>query len=166
MVRPQGAMGRHAGPVALLGLLALIGGCATSTPRTAGGDAEGEEVTASRVAEIALDLEGTPYRFGGEGPNGFDCSGLVHYVYEQAGIDVPRTARGQYEAVDPLYRHQIRPGDLVFFRTQGVFVSHVGIYVGDDRFVHALKPGQPVKTAELDARYWQRRLVRAGSLTR
>ncbi len=157
---------QRAGLLAVLGLLTLLAGCATTAPHGAGGDADAGGGQASRVAELARELKGTPYRFGGEGPNGFDCSGLVHYVYEQAGIDVPRTARGQYEAVHPLYPYQLRPGDLVFFRTQGVFVSHVGIYVGDGRFVHALKPGQPVKTAELDTNYWQERLVRAGSLTR
>lgn len=140
---------------------ALLAGCATTPP----GRASADPVT-ERVAEIAAGLRGTPYRFGGEGPGGFDCSGLVHYAYERAGMRVPRTARGQYEAVRPLYVEQLVPGDLVFFRTNGAFVSHVGIYVGDRRFVHALNAGEPVKVSDLDSRYWSARLIRAGSLAR
>ena len=143
-------------------LLASLAGCATSPAQRA---ASGPGVS-ERVAEIALELRGAPYRFGGEGPGGFDCSGLVHYAYDRAGMDVPRTARGQYEAVRRLYLEQLSPGDLVFFRTRGAFVSHVGIYVGDRRFVHALNPGEPVKLGSLDARYWEERLIRAGSLAR
>lgn len=136
-----------------------LAACATAPPARGPASPVAEE-----VARIALDLRGTPYRFGGAGPGGFDCSGLVHYAYRRAGADVPRTARGQYEAVRPVYVQQLAPGDLVFFRTRGALVSHVGIYVGDHRFVHALKPGQPVRVSRLDSRYWQQRLVRAGSL--
>lgn len=147
--------------VTALALALLLAGCATApAPRAPASPVAG------RVADIALELRGTPYRFGGDGPGGFDCSGLVHYAYERAGVDVPRTARGQYEAVRPLYVGQLVPGDLVFFRTRGALVSHVGIYVGDRRFVHALNPGQPVQVSRLDSRYWEQRLIRAGSLAR
>ena len=152
---------RHCRPLALLPLVLALVGCATApAQRTSGGEVP------ERVAEIAMELRGSPYRFGGDGPGGFDCSGLVHYAYDRAGARVPRTARGQYEAVRRLYLHQLRPGDLVFFRTTGALVSHVGIYVGDDRFVHALNHGQPVKVSRLDTRYWEQRLIRAGSLAR
>jgi len=152
---------RNPAVVALVLGVALASGCASAPAGQAG---SGAEVQSTEVAELALELRGEPYRFGGERPGGFDCSGLVHYVYQRAGIEVPRTARGQYEAVRQRYRDQLAPGDLLFFGTDGVFVSHVGIYVGDGQFVHALKPGEPVKVARLDKRYWSRRLVRAGTL--
>ncbi len=137
----------------------LMAACASTSPRPAE-----HEQRQQRIAEIALELRGEPYRFGGEGKRGFDCSGLVHYAFEQVGASVPRTAEAQYDAVRPVYRDNLRPGDLVFFRTTGVFVSHVGIYVGDGRFVHALNPDQPVTVAELDSPYWSRRFVKAGTL--
>ena len=121
---------------------------------------------AREAADVALAQLGEPYRYGGEGPTGFDCSGLVYYAYARAGHDVPRTARGQYEAVHRLYLEQLVPGDLIFFRTSGVLVSHVGIYIGHDRFVHALNADSPVKISSLKRRYWRARVIRAGSLTR
>jgi cell wall-associated NlpC family hydrolase len=148
----------------VLGIV-LVSGCAHA-PARQDGHASAGEAPASEIAELALALRGEPYRFGGEGPGGFDCSGLVHYVHRQAGIEVPRTARGQFEAVERVYPSQLRVGDVVFFRTTGAFVSHVGIYVGESRFVHALNHEQPVTVADLDKRYWRQRLVRAGSLTR
>ncbi|MDZ7829876.1 MAG: C40 family peptidase [Halofilum sp. (in: g-proteobacteria)] len=120
----------------------------------------------AKAAEIAQSMQGQPYEWGGMRPGGFDCSGLVHYAYRQAGVKVPRTARQQYEAVRRLYVHQLVPGDLVFFTMPGKFVSHVGIYLGDQRFVHALNNSNPVMISRLDDAYWQRRLVRAGSLVR
>ncbi|MDZ7786600.1 MAG: C40 family peptidase [Halofilum sp. (in: g-proteobacteria)] len=148
--------------LAALGLVALLlAGCAGTRVARPPADP-----VAERVAEIAIGLRGTPYRFGGDGPGGFDCSGLVHYAYEQAGARVPRTARGQYEAVRRLYVEQLVPGDVVFFRTGGALVSHVGIYVGRERFVHALNAGEPVRVSRLDSSYWQSRLIRAGSLAR
>lgn len=149
-------------PLAIALAGALLAACATDP--SARRAASPESALTDRVAEVALSLEGSPYRFGGDGPGGFDCSGLVQYAYGQAGLRVPRTARSQYEAARPLYVHQLAPGDLVFFRTRGAFVSHVGIYVGDDRFVHALNADAPVKVSRLDSRYWRQRLVRAGSL--
>lgn len=125
-----------------------------------------DSAVAAQAARVAASLQGQPYRWGGEDPDGFDCSGLVHYAYNQAGVNVPRTARQQYEAVRPLYIDQLVPGDLVFFTMPGRFLSHVGIYLGDRRFVHALNAHNPVMISNLDDAYWQRRLVRAGALVR
>ncbi len=100
------------------------------------------------------------------GPDAFNCSGLVQYAYSRAGANVPRTTRAQYDAVHRRYLDQLEPGDLVFFRTSGIQVSHVGIYVGDDQFVHAPKSGSDVHISSLDLEYWRSRLIRAGSLTR
>lgn len=140
----------------------VVNACAID-PNASYPSPEGERM--DRIAEVAMEMRGEPYRFGGTAPGGFDCSGLVQYAYAQAGFDVPRTAQRQYESIRRLYLHQLNPGDLVFFRTRGRnFVSHVGIYVGDDQFVHALNRELPVHTARLDDPYWQRRLVGAGSL--
>lgn len=149
----------RAAVVALVAVLTV----ACAGPRMHGMRDPGSDVT-RQVARIALSLRGAPYKFGGDGPGGFDCSGLVYYAYERAGLQVPRTARGQYDAIQRLYVRQLTPGDLVFFRTRGAFVSHVGIYVGDDRFVHALNAHEPVHVSSLDDDYWQRRLIGAGSL--
>jgi len=142
---------------------AALAGCAST-----GGSAHNAPAPAipAKAAEIARSMEGQPYQWGGMRPGGFDCSGLVHYAYRQAGVKVPRTARQQYKAVRALYVDQLAPGDLVFFTMPGKFVSHVGIYLGDQRFVHALNNDNPVMISRLDKPYWQRRLIRAGSLVR
>ncbi|MDX1609508.1 MAG: C40 family peptidase [Halofilum sp. (in: g-proteobacteria)] len=147
----------------LLAAVLLLGACAGMPD--AGSHARDPALPAE-AARIAQSMQGQPYRWGGEDPDGFDCSGLVHYAYQQAGVRVPRTARQQYEAVRPLYVDQLVPGDLVFFTMPGKFLSHVGIYIGDRRFVHALNPRNPVMVSNIDDDYWQRRLVRAGSLVR
>lgn len=162
MARP--VPGKHTIRAVLVMCAALaLGACATGGPPPAatstGGDARGE-----RVAEVALSLRGSPYRHGGSGPDAFDCSGLVHYSYRQAGLDVPRTTDAQYEAVDRVYLSQLQPGDVVFFRIDGIGAQHVGIYVGDQQFVHAPKTGSPVHVSSLAQRYWRKRVIRAGSL--
>jgi murein DD-endopeptidase len=138
----------------------LIGGCASVPERTANGT--GDERRA-QVAAIAEAMEGRPYRYGGTSPNGFDCSGLVRYAYEQAGLRVPRTTRDQFRAVRPQYVAQLQPGDVIFFRLRSARPSHVGIYLGDGEFIHALNADHPVRIDRIDTGYWQKRIVRAGS---
>lgn len=94
---------------------------------------------------------GQPYRYGGDGPQGFDCSGLTQYVHQQLGIVLPRTAVQQRQQGMPLDRDELQAGDLVFF-TMGprLLVDHVGIYVGDGRFVHAPRAGSPVRLSRID----------------
>lgn len=144
--------------------LLLLAGCAAD-PGTR--QARPGSATTERVVEVALDMRGQPYRWGGEGPGGFDCSGLVHYAYARAGIRVPRTTDGQYEAIRRMYLHQLAPGDLVFFRTtSSVSATHVGIFIGGSRFVHALNESKPVHISRLDNHYWRQRVIAAGSLVR
>lgn len=140
-------------------------GCAWQEPARlpdpAPGKVPGNATTDAAAA--AWRMIGAPYRYGGADPSGFDCSGLVSYAYAQAGIRTPRTAAAQYRASRPLGLDEARPGDLVFFRYSGR-VSHVGIYLGDARFVHAPSTGKRVTIGNLDSRHYRQRFVRAGRL--
>lgn len=116
-----------------------------------------------RVAATAQGMTGVPYRYGGHSPHGFDCSGLVFYAYQKAGIPLPRTSREQLHASRPLALEQALPGDLVFFNTREK-MSHVGIYLGERRFVHAPSTGKTVVIERLDQDYYQRHLIQIGRL--
>jgi len=107
---------------------------------------------------------GVPYRFGGEAPEtGFDCSGLVYYSYAEAGISVPRTSQEQFKAARKIALDDAAAGDLIFFQDQAK-LSHVGIYLGGDLFVHAPSTGKTVSVASLSSPYYQRHLVAVGRL--
>lgn len=116
----------------------------------------------SRIVFTALQMIGVPYRFGGSTPQGFDCSGLVQYAYRNAGVPVPRTSREQFNAAAPVPLAAASPGDLVFFESKDY--SHVGIYVGENRFVHAPATGRTVKISSLSESYYQRNFVRMGRI--
>ncbi|MFA7523045.1 MAG: C40 family peptidase [Halothiobacillaceae bacterium] len=120
----------------------------------------------SRSSEAVLQAVaqlGTPYRWGGESAQqGFDCSGLTQHVYRKADLHLPRSSSQQYQATDRIERDELRPGDLVFFRLKGSRIDHVGIYAGDDRFIHAPSKGKTVSFASLKNRYWARRYAGAG----
>jgi cell wall-associated NlpC family hydrolase len=113
---------------------------------------------------IAVDMIGTPYRYGGTSPRGFDCSGLVYYAYSKAGIHAPRTTTAQYRQTERVAESRLQPGDLVFFTLSKATVSHVGIYAGDGRFIHAPSSGKLVGYASLHNPYWRVRLSGAGRL--
>jgi cell wall-associated NlpC family hydrolase len=116
------------------------------------------------IANVAMGLVGTRYRYGGTDPiEGFDCSGLVYYSYGQAGYRVPRTSQELFRAVRKIAVGDADPGDLMFFQDQ-TKLSHVGIYLGDGRFVHAPASGQNVAVASLDSPYYQQHLVAVGRL--
>jgi murein DD-endopeptidase len=120
----------------------------------------------SEIAMRAIALLGAPYRWGGNGPTAFDCSGLVRFIHDQVGVEVPRTAAEQYSAARPISMTALTPGDLLFFRIKGkrAQVSHVAIYAGEGRFVHAPQTGRPVELRTLDDEFYRPRLAGAGRL--
>ncbi len=104
----------------------------------------------------ALAMMGHPYRYGGEQPGGFDCSGLVQYAALQVGTRLPRTSRELLHVGRQVDRSKLRPGDLLFFHGSGRKPLHVGIYIGDDYFVHAPSSGRVVSIDDLHGAYYQR----------
>ncbi|MFN3785784.1 MAG: C40 family peptidase, partial [Thiothrix sp.] len=108
---------------------------------------------------------GVRYKLGGATPlEGFDCSGLTQFVYQQAhGIRLPRTAAEQSQTSRTISFEQMRPGDLIFFRTSGSKVNHVGIYIGRGEFIHAASGSGKVTIDSLSRPYWQQRLIKFGS---
>lgn len=106
-------------------------------------------------------MVGKPYRYGGSSPQGFDCSGLVHYSYSRAGVKIPRDTPGLRQASRPVSVRHIQRGDLVFFNQEGKRASHVGIYLGNDEFVHAPSTGKHVHIVTLSESYWQRHFAGA-----
>jgi cell wall-associated NlpC family hydrolase len=134
-------------------LLLLLNGCASTQPPP----------DASATVDYALRLQGTPYRYGGEEPeSGFDCSGFVQHVYARHGVKLPRTSREMAERLPKIPLEQCEIGDLLFFHVAGKPFSHVGLYLGEERFIHApsTRSGS-VKISSLKQSYWRKRLAGA-----
>lgn len=115
--------------------------------------------TASDLVMTALGFLGVPYRRGGADASvGFDCSGFVRSTYEQTlGLVLPRRAEEQAKATTQIGRDELKPGDLVFFNTMRRAFSHVGIYLGDGKFIHAPRPGHQVRVEDMRIAYWNKR---------
>ena len=113
---------------------------------------------AEDVALYALGLLGVSYRFGGNSPDaGLDCSGLVRYVFQEVtGVMLPRTSKEMAGLGAKVAAADLQPGDLVFFNTRRFHFSHVGIYLGENRFIHAPSSGSEVAVAQLSGAYWRR----------
>lgn len=149
---------RRAGrrPVARAGMLWLIIGlcigCASVPLKSATGNtpAAGE-----KAAKTALSMVGRPYKYKGDSPEGFDCSGLVRYSYLAAGVDLPHGTGALRPRTLPVDLRDLRKGDLLFFNEKGKKSSHVGIYLGNDLFVHAPSTGMFVRTESLLDPYWK-----------
>jgi len=120
--------------------------------------------SAARASTVAASMVGKPYRYGGHSPRGFDCSGLVYYSYQHAGLSVPRSTESLRQATHKIAVSGLTQGDLLFFNQDGKFSSHVGIYLGHDRFVHAPSRGKRVRVDYLSDDYWQRHFVDARRL--
>lgn len=158
----------------LLLLIALSTGCAanpTASIKTAAAEppAEAPPVLTvdesswpARAREVlinALSLSGIQYKYGGNSPeSGFDCSGFVRYVYQQAAnLSLPHGARAISQIGKRIPKHELQPGDLVFFNTLKSAFSHVGIYLGNHRFIHAPSSGGGVRIENMQEQYWEQR---------
>lgn len=116
----------------------------------------------SIAARTAERFVGIPYRWGGDTVvDGMDCSGFVRAVYNLCGVNIPRTSREQYRVGDVVARDELKDGDLVFFGASPEEISHVGIFVGNGRFVHAPRRGDDIKVSSIDESYFQKRFVGA-----
>ncbi len=136
-------------------VMIILAGCA-STPRSSASASP----TAVRVLDVAHALVGTPYCASGASTECFDCSGFVSYCFAGTGIQLPRTARDMYTSGQAIAKGAIGPGDLVFFRTNGTEVAHVGIMVDDRRFIHA-STSRGVMISPLTDSYWAPRYIGA-----
>lgn len=135
------------------GLISQIGGQLDQVRRTVSDKA-------SELVVNAMGFLGVPYKRGGNSvaDGGFDCSGFVRAMYEQTlGLMLPRRADQQAAATEAIPRRDLRPGDLVFFNTMRRAFSHVGIYIGDGKFIHSPRTGADVRIEDMDARYWRTR---------
>lgn len=125
-------------------------------PKTARRDRDMGAI-AARTAERFV---GIPYRWGGENVvDGMDCSGFVRAVYNLCGLSIPRTSRDQYKAGESVAKTDLQDGDLVFFGSSEDTINHVGIYVGNGRFVHAPRRGEEIRVASVDESYFEKRFV-------
>lgn len=161
---------RRCAPLACLACFAALcaGGCASSRTAPPALPSPGAPVDTRDlppfprgVVDTALSLTGTPYLPGGSGPGGFDCSGYVAYVFGARGVRLPRTVAGLFLAASPVRADRVVAGDLVFFDTSGRGASHVGIALGDGRFVHAPSSSGVVRVESLGSAYWKQRYLGA-----
>lgn len=120
--------------------------------------------SAIQASTVAASMVGKPYRYGGHSPRGFDCSGLVYYSYQRAGLTVPRSTESLRDATRRIDVSRLARGDLLFFNQEGKYSSHVGIYLGHDRFVHAPSHGKQVRVDYFSDDYWQRHFIDARRL--
>ena len=143
-------------------LLLLCSACSTTHRDISADNFKAENFSDEAMNDLAIyavSLAETPYRYGGNSPeNGFDCSGFVAHVFlKSLGLQLPRTSLEMSRMGEPQHKEQLRPGDLVFFNTQQQPYSHVGIYVGENRFVHAPKSGKAIAIVNMRESYWQSR---------
>ena len=157
-------------PIALSLLLALLAACSSPLPRstTVAGTIAPPAISekGNEVALYALGLIDTGYRFGGKNPEaGLDCSGMVSFIYNQAaGLSVRGSAADIARSSRPIAPEALRPGDLVFFNTRNRSFSHVGIYLGDARFIHAPSTSGRIRIDRLSDNYYAQRFEAARTL--
>lgn len=142
-------------------LMVMLAGCASSPeiPRQTTVRASNE--VASQAVIYAKEMLGKRYKYAGDTPEGFDCSGLVKYSYGRAGISMPRDTQAQHRMSVLVSMHGLREGDLLFFDQEGKKKSHVGMYLGNGRFIHAPSSGGKVRTDSMNAEYWKKHFVEA-----
>lgn len=161
--------------IAILALTLFVSACSSQAPKSSPsvtrqaavtpvpatrplqtGRSVGEYAAVSAVRQV-----GVPYLYGGRSTRGFDCSGLVSFAYASAGKSMPRTTNGLWRELRPVSVNELRIGDVLFFNIEGK-MSHVGLYLGDRRFVHAPSSGKTVTVSSIDADYYRRALIRGG----
>lgn len=142
-------------------LLALSG--LFYSERVHGTNSQIKEKLRESIISTAKNYLGVKYNFGGTATSGFDCSGFVGYVFRQNGIILPRTTRAQFSKGEKISLESAQPGDLVFFNISPGRVTHVGIYLGELKFIHAPSSGKEISISSMDISYWKERF--AGAVT-
>ena len=156
--------------VIVAGITVLLGACGheqvrqlpdhgTATRQSKSIGVAKQRPAGEQAAIVAVRQVGVPYRYGGSTVKGFDCSGLVQYAYARAGQNIPRTTADQWRQMSPVADENLKVGDLLFFRIDGR-ISHVGLYLGSRKFVHAPSSGREVTIAELDSGFYRKAFVR------
>lgn len=148
--------------IPVVGLALTLASCASTPPPAPAASTvstrPGAAAAGDRAAALAAKMVGRPYKYGGASPAGFDCSGLVQYSFRQAGITLPRNTVQQRSATRLIKVAELRRGDLLFFNQEGKKYGHVGIYLGDGKFVHAPSSGKSVRSDALSNPYWKKHL--------
>ena len=139
-------------------LVALFSGCVSAPTKPVSGYTP---EAGAKAAQTAAAMVGRPYKNKGDGPDGFDCSGLVRYSYLSAGMDVPHNTTALKNATRPVGGKSMQKGDLLFFNESGKKYSHVGIFIGGARFVHAPGTGKAVRKDSLLDLYWKKSFLGA-----
>ena len=147
-------------------MLAMMMGCSSQAIEGAARSPASKTAVRSHsigeaAAAIAYQQVGTPYRYGGATTQGFDCSGLVYFAYGRAGKRIARTTRGLWSGTTSVQRSELQVGDLLFFDIEGK-MSHVGLYLGGQRFVHSPSTGRTVSVENLDAPFYAAAFIRGG----
>ncbi len=125
-----------------------------------------EQDKREKIVRTAERYVGIKYRYGGTTLFGFDCSGFVQFIYAKHGLDIPRGSDEQYDSARKISIRDAAPGDLVFFRTSGSGISHVGIYIGNNRFIHSPSSGKKISYADIESSYWKERYAGAATYFR
>ncbi|MGC8783473.1 MAG: C40 family peptidase [Armatimonadota bacterium] len=139
----------------------------STSPRNANRSTSSGTSAGESIVRIASRFKGVRYRWGGSSRSGFDCSGFTRYVFRQrTGVELPHSASAQFRKGTPVSRGELKPGDLVFFQTYRRGASHVGIYIGNGKFIHASSAGGRVRVDSLNDGYYRQRYVGARRITR
>jgi murein DD-endopeptidase len=146
--------------VTILPLMILLSACASS-PVKPGTETGYTPVMGEIAVKTALSMIGRPYKYKGDSPEGFDCSGLVQYSYLTAGLEVPHGTRNLTTISRPVGNNLLNKGDLLFFNERGKKYSHVGIYIGGDEFVHAPSSSKKVRKDSLKDSHWKKTFLEA-----
>jgi murein DD-endopeptidase len=148
--------------IPIVGCIVFVFGCVSAPVKPVAGS---DPSLGEKAATTAVAMIGRPYKYRGDSPAGFDCSGLVRYSYLSAGMDVPHGTKELKNVTSPVDSRDMRKGDLLFFNERGKRYSHVGIYLENDLFVHAPGKRGKVRTDSLNDPHWKKSLLEARRFT-